>query len=103
MTAGTLTIKSSGDGGKGINCNENVEIKGGTLTVTTTGSNEEGKPKGIKSDTGIIISGGSLTVSVKKSWALDNGVDSDDPEDRIKIEGTPVKKTVEKRSVIIQF
>lgn len=103
MTAGTLTIKSSGDGGKGINCNENVEIKGGTLTVTTTGSNEEGKPKGIKSDTGIIISGGSLTVSVKKSWALDNGVDSDDPEDRIKIEGTPVKETVEKRSVIIQF
>ena len=103
MTDGTLTIKSSGDGGKGINCNENVEIKGGTLTVTTTGSNEEGKPKGIKSDTGIIISGGSLTVSVKKSWALDNGVDSDDPEDRIKIEGTPVKETVEKRSVIIQF
>ena len=38
---------------------------GGTLTITTTGSNEDAKPKGIKSDTGIIVSGGSFSVSVK--------------------------------------
>lgn len=103
MTGGTLTITSSGDGGKGINCSENVEFKGGTLNITTTGSNDVGKPKGVKSDTGIIVSGGSFTVNVKKSWALDNGLESEDPEDRVTIVGTPVTKRVAKRSVDIRY
>jgi hypothetical protein len=103
MNAGTLTITSKGDGGKGINCSENVEFKGGTLNITTTGSNDIGKPKGIKSDTGIIVSGGSFTVNVKKSWALDNGNESEDPADRITIEGSPTTKTLQKRSVVVVY
>ena len=103
MTAGSLVITSTGDGGKGINCSENVEFKGGTLNITTTGSNDVGKPKGVKSDTGIIVSGGSFTVNVSKSWALDNGIDSEEPEDRVTIIGSPVTKTLQKRSVVIQF
>ena len=103
MTGGTLTITSTGDGGKGINCSENVEFKGGTLNITTTGSNDVGKPKGVKSDTGIIVSGGSFTVNVKKSWALDNGCESEEPEDRLTIVGTPVTKRIAKRSVDIRF
>ena len=104
MTAGTLTITSSGDGGKGIACSENVEVKGGTLTVNTTGSNNVGKPKGVKSDTGIIVSGGSFNVTVKKSWACDNGTDSEDPAERVTINGTPAETPVlQKRLVKIRM
>lgn len=103
MTAGELRITSTGDGGKGINCSENVEINGGTLVITTTGSNDVGKPKGVKSDTGIILRGGSFHVTVSKSWACDNGTDSETPADRLTIEGTPVKKTLEKRLVQVEY
>ena len=103
MTGGELTITSTGDGGKGIRCNENVEISGGTLVVRTTGGNDYGKPKGIKSDTGIIISGGSMTVNVKKSWALDNGSESETPADRITVKGSPATASIAKKSVLITY
>ena len=103
MTAGTLVITSSGDGGKGINCSEDVVVSGGTLDITTTGSNDVGKPKGVKSDTAIIVSGGSFTVNVSKSWACDNGTDSDDPADRVTIVGTPATTKLLKKSVVIQY
>lgn len=103
MTDGTLTIKSTGDGGKGINCSQNVEFKGGTLTITTTGSNEEAKPKGVKSDTGIIVSGGSFSVSVKKSWACDNGTESDVPADHLTIQGEPKTTSITQKAVKIEY
>lgn len=103
MTAGTLTISSSGDGGKGINCGQNVEFKGGTLNVQTTGSNDFAKPKGVKSDTGIILSGGSFTVTVEKSWACDNGSDSSDIEGMITILGTPTTQELDKKSVKVIY
>ena len=103
MSGGTLTITSSGDGGKGINCSQNVEVSGGTLTVKTTGSNEEGKPKGVKSDTGIIVSGGSFEVTVKKSWACDNGTDSETPDDHLTVIGTPTTKSIAKKAVTVKF
>jgi hypothetical protein len=103
MSGGTLTVTSSGDGGKGINSSQNVEVSGGTLTVKTTGSNDDGKPKGIKSDTAIIVSGGSFSVEVKKSWACDNGTDSETPDDHLTIVGTPASKKVEKKKVTVKF
>lgn len=92
MTGGSLTIKNSGDGGKGINAgsydfdseNHTVSdsfISGGTLTVTTTGrESNDVSAKGIKigwvtkSGSGeratvtgnagkLIISGGKVTVN----------------------------------------
>jgi len=103
MTGGTLTIRSSGDGGKGINCNENIEFSGGTLDVQTTGDNEEAKPKAVKSDTGIIVSGGSFTAKVSKSWACDNGTESETPEDHLTVVGTPSSSTITKKTVIINY
>ena len=103
MTAGELTINSSGDGGKGISCAENVEFSGGTLNITTTGSNDVGKPKGVKSDTGIIVSGGSFNVSVKKSWACDNGTDTEIPANTLTVVGEPETKVVTKRLVSIVY
>lgn len=103
MTAGTLTITSNGDGGKGINCSRNVEVSGGSLTIVTTGSNDVAKPKGVKSDTGIIVSGGTFSVKVGKSWACDNGTESDLPADHLTVIGTPVTKSVAKKSVTVVF
>ena len=103
MTAGKLVITSSGDGGKGINCSENVEFSGGTLSVTTTGTNDIGKPKGVKSDTGIIVSGGSFVVKVSKSWACDNGIETEDASARLTIKGSPTTLNLQKRSVTVIY
>ncbi len=103
MTAGSLTLNSSGDGGKGINCNQNIEISGGTFVAATTGSNTISKPKAVKSDTGIILSGGYFLATTNKSWACDNGTDSDNPEDRVTINGTPSQQTLLKKKVLVQF
>ena len=109
MTDGTLTMTSSGDGGKGINCNADIVFSGGTLVATTTGGNEDSKPKAIKSDTGIIVSGGSFTATVKKSWACDNGYEDDTLSDaelalkRITVQGSPSSASIQKKSVIIKY
>ena len=103
MTGGTLTMTSSGDGGKGINCAKDVVLKGGTLSAITTGDNDEGKPKAVKGDEGIFVSGGSFTAKVSKSWACDNGTDSEIPSERVTVVGTPVSSSITKKSVVIQF
>ena len=103
MTAGTLTITSSGDGGKGINTDDQVQFMGGMLNVQTTGTNTLGKPKAIKGSNGIIVSGGNFKASCLKSWALDNGNDSDEPSDRVTILGNPTTKIIQKRNVHIAY
>ena len=103
MTGGTLTMTSSGDGGKGINCAKDVVVTGGTLSAITTGDNDEGKPKAVKGDGGITVSGGSFTAKVNKSWACDNGTDSEVPTDRVTVVGTPASSSITKKSVVIQF
>lgn len=109
MNDGALTITSSGDGGKGINCSADVVLTGGTLVVTTTGGNEDAKPKAIKSDTAITVSGGQLTATVNKSWACDNGYDDDSLSDaelalkRITVEGSPTTCEIAKKSVNIIY
>ena len=103
MTDGTLTMTSTGDGGKGIKCDQDITVSGGTFVAKTTGSNDDAKPKAVKSDTGIIVSGGSFTATVKKSWACDNGTDSDTPADRVTIKGAPTTTSITKKSVIINY
>ena len=103
MTAGTLTISSSGDGGKGINSADSIKVSGGTMTVTTTGSNNDSKPKAVKSDVAICLSGGSFYASCKKSWACDNGSDSDEPADHVTIVGTPTTTSFAKKEMKVIF
>lgn len=103
MTAGTLKLISSGDGGKGINCAADVVFSGGELIAKTTGSNDNGKPKAIKSDTGIIVSGGSFSAYVNKSWACDNGSESDEPADHITVIGSPKTQNITKKTVEITY
>lgn len=109
MTGGKLTMTSSGDGGKGINCARDIMFSGGTLVATTTGGNEDAKPKAIKSDTGIIVSGGSFKATVNKSWACDNGYEDATLSDdelalkRITVQGTPTTSSIAKKSVTIIY
>ena len=103
MTAGTLKLISSGDGGKGINCAADVVFSGGELIAKTTGSNDNGKPKAIKSDAGIIVSGGSFSAYVNKSWACDNGSESEEPADHITVKGSPKTQNITKKTVEITY
>ncbi len=109
ISGGTVTLTSSGDGGKGINCDQDIVFSGGTLSAITTGSNDDSKPKAIKSETAIIVSGGSFTAQVKKSWACDNGYDDDTLTDdelaqkRITVEGTPTTSSIAKKAVTIVY
>lgn len=68
MTAGKLTLTSTGAGGKGINATGNVELAGGELNVVTTGAVwvygvEDSKPHGVKSDADINLKGGTIFVA----------------------------------------
>jgi len=71
MTAGTLNIKCSGEGGKGINVNQDLTFTGGELNVVTTGANTDAAPKGVKVDSNATISGGSFYSCAVNAKALD--------------------------------
>ena len=97
ITAGELHMKSTGQGGKGISCDEDIHIKGGDVYIITTGnmygtsssgnqrpngwggntfSNADTSisPKGIKGDKDVMISGGNIFVHTSGTNA--EGVES---------------------------
>ena len=68
ISGGTMTLKSTGDGGKGMSADADINISGGTVNITTTGAqytsgNLDTSPKGIKADNNINISGGDIYVT----------------------------------------
>lgn len=50
MTGGTLRIKSTGDGGKGIKAHGTIAMQGGKVEIVTLGIKDLASPKGIKCD-----------------------------------------------------
>ena len=103
MSGGKLTMTSSGDGGKGLNCADVISLTGGTFSAVTSGDNENGKPKAVKGDKGIILSGGSFYAKVDKSWACDNGTDSEIASEHVTIMGTPSEANYTKKEVKVVF
>ncbi len=69
ISGGSLTLKSSGSGGKGLSGDADILVSGGTLDITTTGRqysygwNNTSSPKGIRADNNVVISGGDVTVT----------------------------------------
>lgn len=71
MKAGTLNRKSTGEGGKGINCDGNISVTDGELNVVTTGTKENASPKVVKADGDIAFSGGRIYSYSKYAAAID--------------------------------
>jgi hypothetical protein len=71
VNAGTVRLKATGDGGKGINANHNVAVHGGSVQAVATGTREMKKPKGVKIDGGFAIDGGYFYSYSRRSDPLD--------------------------------
>lgn len=68
ITGGTLTLASSGKGGKGLSADGDITIDDGEITITTTGKtytygSYDALPKGVKADGNLTINGGDITVT----------------------------------------
>ena len=75
VTDGTLTGSCSGAGGKGINSNFIVNIKGGNVSATATGSDTNNTidkaPKGLKCDGDLVVEGGSIIAKSSNHEGLE--------------------------------
>lgn len=71
ITGGTVNLKATGDGGKGIKANGNVLIGGGNLAIETFGTKLLSSPKGLKADDNLTFSGGSSYIYSANSSPID--------------------------------
>ncbi|MDE6340540.1 MAG: carbohydrate-binding domain-containing protein, partial [Muribaculaceae bacterium] len=96
IEGGNLNLRSSGGGGKGINCDGNLSINLGTVNIHTSGgvvayvsgklytnytgntdrlsSDAKSSPKGIKADGNVTINGGEISVTTTGKGA--EGIES---------------------------
>ena len=85
IDGGTVSLTSTGSGGKGIGCDGELVVNGGNITVSTTGgmyayvngteytnytgnadrlsSNQKSSPKGMKAEGNVTVNGGTINVS----------------------------------------
>ena len=72
MNGSTLTLTHSGNTSKGIKCDTDICISGGTIDITSSGSTvvtdyDPAYCTAIKSDANILISGGDITINLPTS------------------------------------
>lgn len=60
QTAGIVNLRAEGEGGKGLNAKKTVTISGGELNITTFGDKVNASPKGITCDMDVVVKGGSV-------------------------------------------
>jgi hypothetical protein len=80
ISGGTLTIESSGSGGKGMSADGNIVISGGDVSITADDD-------GIKANGDLLISGGNIYVKSYKKKAIDC-----DGNERIEVEIEKIDK-----------
>jgi len=73
QTAGIMRLKSTGSSAKGLNCNTQITMSGGELSVVTTGEKDYSAPKGIKCDSDALFNGGTTYSYSANSRPLDVG------------------------------
>ena len=71
VTKGTLRLRATGDGGKGLNAKQNVDFKGGSLVAVAEGTKKIKKPKGMKIDGNLDVSGGYFYSYSRRSDPLE--------------------------------
>lgn len=89
ILGGELNLKSSGTGGKGLNCDHEINIKDGVVRIITTGKRQKDSkgsvsPKGIKAEGNITISGGQTQVRLEGTG---DGTEAIESKSQITIEG----------------
>lgn len=92
MTGGELLCLSAGAGGKGISCDQDMTVSGGTIKVVTTGAtykrgSDDSKAKGIKVDGNISVEGGTILISATG----DDGSEGRESKGTMTIDGGTVK------------
>ena len=73
VNAGTVLLKATGDGGKGLNAKWDVDVNGGTFKAVADGTKVDKKPKGVKIDRNFTITGGYFYTYSHRSDPLEVG------------------------------
>lgn len=71
VNGGDMRLKTTGDGGKGLNAKQDVVFKGGSLQAVAIGTKKVKKPKGVKIDGNFSINGGYFYTYSRRSDPLD--------------------------------
>ncbi|GHU61031.1 hypothetical protein FACS189445_2470 [Spirochaetia bacterium] len=81
IDGGTIAIRATGSGGKGINCGGDITITNGKLTIVTSGNlyaenGDDTAAKAIKGDGNVTVTGG--TIKLKTTGTEAEGLESKD-------------------------
>ena len=81
INGGELNIKSTGTGGKGLNCDDAITMNDGVVRIITTGKRQKDSkgsvsPKGIKADGDLTFNGGQTQTRLEGTGDGTEGIES---------------------------